>query len=118
MLGKSEKHKQLTFTSLDNLSQWEGLPIVPEDSIYAALFRSEDPDPDAQAAKAFYSHTHLLIGYFGCRLTRICRDHDDIPRWRGSSDVIGEAYNYTLPGLAELQSVSIAPIKSSAIMAN
>lgn len=41
MRGKSEKPKQLTFTSLESLSQWEGLPTVPEDSIYAALGRDE-----------------------------------------------------------------------------
>ncbi|KYH31484.1 transposase [Neomoorella mulderi] len=33
MMGKSDKQKQLSFTNLENLSQWEGLPIVPEDSI-------------------------------------------------------------------------------------
>lgn len=53
MMGKSEKPKQLTFTSLESLSQWEGLPIVPEDSIYAALGRDEEIFRDELFADAY-----------------------------------------------------------------
>ena len=58
MMGKSEKQKQLTFTSLENLSQWEGLPIVPEDSIYAALGRDEEVFRDELFADAYAQVGH------------------------------------------------------------
>jgi len=57
-MGKSEKQKQLTFTSLENLSQWEGLPIVPEDSIYAALGRDEEIFRDELFADAYAQVGH------------------------------------------------------------
>ena len=58
MMGKSEKQKQLCFTSLENLSLWEGLPIVPEDSIYATLGRDEEIFRDEHFADAYAQVGH------------------------------------------------------------
>ncbi|BCV21833.1 hypothetical protein hamaS1_19020 [Moorella sp. Hama-1] len=57
-MGKSAKTRQLSFTSLENLNQWEGLPIVPEDSIYAALGRDEEIFRDELFADAYAQVGH------------------------------------------------------------
>lgn len=56
MMGKGDP--QLSFTSLEYLSSWEGRPVVPHDSIYAALGRDQEIFRDELFAGIYGSTGH------------------------------------------------------------
>jgi transposase len=56
MMGK--KNEQLSFTSLEILSSWAGLPVVPENSIYAFLGRDQEIFRDELFADAYAKVGH------------------------------------------------------------
>ncbi|MCL4463650.1 MAG: transposase [Firmicutes bacterium] len=51
MMGK--KNPQMSFVSIEHLNTWAGLPIIPQDSVYAALGQDQEIFRDELFADAY-----------------------------------------------------------------
>ena len=61
MMGK--KNPQMSFVSIEHLSTWAGLPIIPQDSVYSVLGQDQEIFRDELFADAYARVGHRFDTY-------------------------------------------------------